>query len=71
MRIYRGDPGDAPVVLFEDLPLEQRFEAAENTGCLAAEVLEELGPDSLPALPRPVLWIEHRPARRHGPGRYF
>jgi hypothetical protein len=22
-------------------------------------------------LPRPLLWIEHRPARRRGPGRYF
>lgn|GEM_PF-964089 len=71
VRIYRGDPGDAPVVLFEDLPLDQRFEAAENTGCLAAEIMEELMPDDLPRLPRPVLWIEHRPARRRGPGRYF
>ena len=25
----------------------------------------------LPDLPRPLLWIEHRPARRRGPGKYF
>jgi hypothetical protein len=24
----------------------------------------------LPDLPRPLLWVEHRPARRRGPGRY-
>ena len=71
VRIYRGEPGDAPVVLYGELPLDQRFEVSENAGCLAAEVLEELGPDGLPDLPRPVLWIEHHPARRRGPGRYF
>lgn len=37
---------------------------------LAAEVIREHFPGGLPDLPRPLLWIEHRPARRRGPGRY-
>src|SRR5215207_8086359 len=37
---------------------------------LAAEVILEHFADELPDLPRPLLWIEHRPARRRGPGRY-
>ena len=37
---------------------------------LAAEVILEHFVDGLPDLPRPLLWIEHRPARRRGPGRY-
>src|SRR3712207_8866284 len=37
---------------------------------LAAEVILEHFADGLPDLPRPLLWIEHRPARRRGSGRY-
>lgn len=70
MRLYRSIPGDAPVVLCSDLPLEQSFEVSDNAGCLAAEVVLEHFPEGLPDLPRPLLWIEHRPSRRRGPGRY-
>src|SRR3712207_9559906 len=37
---------------------------------LAAEVILEHFADGLPDLPRPLLWIKHRPARRRGSGRY-
>ncbi len=37
---------------------------------LAAEVILEHFAGGLPDLPRPILWVEHRPARRRGPGRY-
>jgi hypothetical protein len=37
---------------------------------LAAEVILEHFTGGLPELPRPLLWVEHRPARRRGPGRY-
>jgi hypothetical protein len=38
---------------------------------LAAEVIRDRFASGLPDLPRPVLWIEHRPSRRRrGPGRY-
>jgi hypothetical protein len=34
-------------------------------------VIRDRFTDSLPDLPRPLLWIEHRPSRRgRGPGRY-
>ena len=70
VRIYRGAEGDAPVVLCTELPSgADRQELAELAGCLAAEVIREHFPDGLPDLPRPLLWIEHRPARRRGRGR--
>ncbi len=70
-RIYRGAEGDAPVVLCTELPSgADREELAELAGCLTAEVIREHFPDGLPDLPRPLLWIEHRPARRRGRGRY-
>ena len=70
VRIYRGAEGDAPVVLCTELPGDaDREELAELAGSLAAEVIREHFPDGLPDLPRPLLWIEHRPARRRGRGR--
>ena len=68
IRVYEGEAGDAPVVVCEELP--DVGGAAEMAGQLAAEVILEHFADGLPDLPRPLLWIEHRPARRRGPGRY-
>ena len=71
VRIYRGAEGDAPVVLCTELPAGARpEELAELAGSLAAEVVREHFPGGLPDLPRSLLWIEHRPARRRGRGRY-
>lgn len=70
VRIYRGGGGDAPVVLCTELPDAGGDYLAELAGSLAAEVVRAHFPDGLPDLPRPLLWIEHRPARRRGPGRY-
>lgn len=70
IRIYPGeDAGDAPVVLCSELPEGGSNEMVE---CLAAEVIRDRFGSELPDLPRPVLWIEHRPPRRRGrgPGRY-
>ncbi len=69
IRIYPGPmPGDAPVILCSDLPEERGDEMIER---LAAEVVRDRFASGLPDLPRPVLWIEHRPSRRRrGPGRY-
>lgn len=67
IRIYGGVP-DAPVVLCTDLPEVRGEEMVER---LAAEVIRDRF-DALPDLPRPLLWIEHRPSRRgRGPGRYY
>ena len=67
IRIYGGSPGDAPVVLCTDLPEDRGEEMVER---LAAEVIRDRF-TSLPDLPRPILWIEHRPSRRgRGPGKY-
>ena len=67
IRIYGGTSGDAPVVLCTDLPEGRGEEMVER---LAAEVIRDRF-DGLPDLPRPLLWIEHRPPRRgRGPGRY-
>jgi hypothetical protein len=68
IRVYEGGQGDAPVVVCEELP--DVGDVAEMAGQLAAEVILEHFPDGLPDLPRPLLWIEHYPARRRGPGRY-
>lgn len=68
IRIYGGAPGDAPVVLCTDLPEGRGEEMVER---LAAEVVRDRFGGNLPDLPRPLLWIEHRPSRRgRGPGRY-
>ncbi len=68
IRVYEGAAGDAPVVICEELP--DVGDVAEMAGQLAAEVILEHFAGALPDLPRPLLWIEHRPARRRGPGRY-
>jgi len=69
IRIYPGENGrDAPVVLCSELPENRGDEMVES---LAAEVVRDRFSSSLPDLPCPVLWIEHRPSRRgRGPGRY-
>jgi hypothetical protein len=70
IRIYEGERGDAPVVVCEELPDVGGAGVSEMSAQLAAEVILEHFVDGLPDLPRPLLWIEHRPARRRGPGRY-
>lgn len=69
VRIYRGDSGDAPVVICEELR-DSGVRISELSEYLAAEVIRHHFPEGLPDLPRPLLWIEHRPSRRRGPGRY-
>ena len=71
IRIYKGVYSDAPVVVCEALPGVGAAADEEVFGQLAAEVIREHFSDGLPDLPRPLLWIEHRPARRRGPGKYF
>jgi hypothetical protein len=70
IRIYEGEEGDAPVVVCEELPGVGGAGVAEMAEQLAAEVILEHFTGDLPELPRPMLWIEHRPARRRGRGRY-
>jgi hypothetical protein len=70
IRVYEGEPGDAPVIVCEELPEVGSAGVSEMAAQLAAEVILEHFPDGLPNLPRPLLWIEHHPARRRGPGRY-
>jgi hypothetical protein len=73
VRIYEGKPGDAPVVVCSP-PTEVggADEASEASRYLAAEVVREFFADGLPDLPRPLLWIEHRPGRRRrSTGRYY
>ena len=70
IRIYEGEGGDAPVVVCEELPGAGGAGVAEMAEQLAAEVILEHFAEGLPDLPRPLLWVEHRPARRRGPGRY-
>ncbi|MGB3683768.1 MAG: hypothetical protein WA990_14915 [Rubrobacteraceae bacterium] len=69
VRIYRGESGDAPVVVCEELPGSGTL-TSDVSGFLAAEVIRDHFPDGLPDLSHPLLWIEHRPPRRRGPGRY-
>jgi hypothetical protein len=69
IRVYEGAVGEAPVVVCEELP--GVGDVAEMAAQLAAEVILEHFTGALPDLPRPLLWIEHRPPRRRrGPGRY-
>ena len=69
VRVYRGEEGDAPVVVCEELWDGGVF-VSELSEYLAAEVIRQHFPEGLPDLTRPLLWIEHRLARRRGPGRY-
>ena len=69
IRIYAGEStSDAPVVLCSELPENAGEGMVER---LAAEVVRDRFGDGLPELPRPLLWIEHVPPRRKGPGKYF
>src|SRR5918997_1430849 len=70
IRVYKGAPGDAPVVICEALPGSGGVLTKEAAGYLAAEVIRDHFPDGLPDLERPVLWIEHRPALRRGPANF-
>ena len=71
VRIYEGEPGDAPVVVCSPSTEIGSTDTAEASSYLAAEVMREFFADGLPDLPRPLLWIEHRPGRRRrAPGRY-
>lgn len=69
VQVYRGEEKDAPVVICEELR-ESGVSVTELSEYLGAEVIRHYFPEGLPDLPRPLLWIEHRPARRGGPGRY-
>lgn len=71
IRVYKGAGGDAPVVVCEELPEAGGTLSKEAAGYLAAEVIRDHFPDGLPELECPMLWIEHSPARRRGPGKYF
>ena len=71
IRIYKSVDRDAPVIVCEVLPEVGGVTSGEVFGQLAAEVIREHFTGGLPDLPRPLLWIEHRPARRRGAGRYF
>jgi hypothetical protein len=70
IRIYEGEAGDAPVAVCEELPGVGGAGVSEMAAQLAAEIILEHFADGLPDLARPLLWIEHRPARRRGSGRY-
>jgi hypothetical protein len=70
IRVYEDEAGDAPVVVCEELPGVGSAGVSEMSSQLAAEVILEHFADGLPDLPCPLLWVEHRPARRRGPGRY-
>ena len=70
IRVYEGEVRDAPVIVCEELPGVGGVGVSEMAEQLAAEVILEHFADGLPDLPRPLLWIEHRPARRRGSGRY-
>lgn len=69
VRVYRGESGDAPVIFCEELR-DSGVRVSEVSEYLAAEVIRDHLPNGLPDLPHPLLWIEHRASRRHGPDRY-
>jgi hypothetical protein len=71
IRLYASEPSSVPVVVCEEIP-EIGVNIREAAEYMAAEVIAEHFPDGLSNLPRPILWIEHRPSRRRsGPGQYF
>lgn len=69
VRIYLGENGDSPVVVCEELR-DSGVRIADVSEYLAAEVIRDHFHGGLPDLLHPLLWIEHRPSRRRGPGRY-
>ncbi len=69
VRVYLGENGDAPVVVCEELR-DSGVCISDVSEYLAAEVIRDHFSDGLPDLPHPLLWIEHRPSRRRGLGRY-
>jgi hypothetical protein len=73
VRIYESVPRDAPVVVCSpSTEIGCAHDAAEASRYLAAEVIHEFFASGLPDLPRPLLWIEHRPGRRRrGLSRYY
>jgi hypothetical protein len=73
VRIYEGALCDAPVVVCSPLTeIGVTDDTPETSGYLAAEVIREWFAGRLPDLPRPLLWIEHRPRRRQPErGRYY
>ena len=70
IRIYRGEPGDAPVVICEEVP-GSGASVSEMSSQLAAEVIRDHFAGGLPDLPRPLLWVERLPARRGRGERYY
>ena len=71
VRIYKGNVGDAPVVVCTEPTEIGDKNLVEMSEYLAAEVVQKHFADGLPDLPRPLLWIEHRPGRRRrGPGKF-
>ncbi len=71
IRIYLTRSSDAPIVVCEEVPGLGGASVDEMSSQLAAEVVKEHFHDGLPDLPIPLLWIEYRPPRRRGPGKYF
>ncbi|MDQ3508662.1 MAG: hypothetical protein M3494_11715 [Actinomycetota bacterium] len=71
IRIYRANSNDAAVVVCEEVPGLGGAGVDEMSSQLAAEVIKEHFPDGLPDLPVPLMWIEYRPPRRRGRGKYF
>lgn len=67
VRVFTGSPGDAPVVVCEELAGSLDGMSSQ----IAAEVIKEHFDGALPKLPVPLLWIERRPPRRRGPTKYF
>lgn len=71
IRIYRTHLSDAPIIVCEEVPGIGGASVDEMSSQLAAEVVKEHFPNELSELPVPLLWIEYRPPRRRGPGKYF
>ena len=58
------------MVICEEVP-GSGASVSEMSSQLAAEVIRDHFAGGLPDLPRPLLWIERRPARRGRRERYF
>lgn len=62
LRLYAEEGGDAPVVVCEGREEGYRMNSRLSlaAGYVAAEAVRDLFPGGLPALTRPLLWIERR-----------